>query len=308
MSPLRTIAVLAALAGAPRAPSDTLSASQPPTPIGAVARPDDEPRFADVRLATGVRLRYAELGDPAAPPLVLLHGYTDSWFSYSRVLPLLAARHHVFALDQRGHGDSDRPARGYAMPDFAADVVAFLDAQGIRRAAVVGHSLGSVVAQHVARAAPERVSQLVLVGSTTTLRTPVVRELQRAVDALTDPVPSAFAREFQASTVQRPLPAAFMDRVVAESLKLPAGVWREIMTGMLAAEPLAPPRAGAPRIPTLIVWGDRDAIFPRAEQDALTRLLRPATLAVYVGTGHSPHWEEPERFAREVVGFLAAAR
>jgi non-heme chloroperoxidase len=297
MSLLRTIVALAALVG----PSGTLATPQPLAPLA--------PRFADVRLSTGVRLRYAELGDPSTPPLILLHGYTDSWFSYSRVLSPLAARHHVFALDQRGHGDSDRPAGAYALRDFAADVVAFMDARGIRRAAVVGHSLGSVVAQHVVRTAPERVSQLVLVGSTTTLRNPLVLELAQAVDALTDPVPSAFARDFQASTVARPLPSAFLDRVVAESLKLPADVWRGVMAGMLAADAAPPPaRAGAPRVPTLVLWGDRDAIFGRREQDALVRRHAPATLTVYAGTGHAPHWEEPERFARDVLGFLAAVR
>ena len=91
---LQTGVLIAALAAAP-APASA---------------PVDGPRFADVRLSTGVRLRYAEAGDPAAPPVILLHGYTDSWFSWSRVLPPLAARHRVYALDQRGHGDSDRPA------------------------------------------------------------------------------------------------------------------------------------------------------------------------------------------------------
>jgi pimeloyl-ACP methyl ester carboxylesterase len=84
-------------------------------------------RFAEAHLTTGVRLHYAEQGDPAGQPIILLHGYSDSWYSFSRVLPALAATYHIYALDQRGHGDSDRPAQGYGMPDFAADVVAFLD-------------------------------------------------------------------------------------------------------------------------------------------------------------------------------------
>jgi len=59
-------------------------------------------KFADVKLKTGVRLRYAEQGNPNGEPIILLHGYTDSWFSYSQILPLLDAKYHVFALDQRG--------------------------------------------------------------------------------------------------------------------------------------------------------------------------------------------------------------
>ncbi len=57
------------------------------------------PRFSEVGLTTGVRVRYAEMGSPSAPAVLLLHGFTDSWFSYSSVLPGLAETHHVFALD-----------------------------------------------------------------------------------------------------------------------------------------------------------------------------------------------------------------
>lgn len=129
--------------------------------------PTDPLKFDDVHLPTGVRLHYAEQGDPAAQPLILLHGYSDSWFSYSGVLTGLARNYHVYALDQRGHGDSDRPATGDAMADLAADVIAFMDVKGIERATIVGHSMGSFVARQVVAAAPERVARLVLVPSTT---------------------------------------------------------------------------------------------------------------------------------------------
>ncbi len=261
-------------------------------------------RFADVRLKTGVRLRYAEAGDPKAPTLILLHGYTDSSFSFSRVMPALAAKYHVYALDQRGHGDSERPANGYLIPDFAADVLAFMDAKNLRRATVVGHSMGSFVAQQVAAAAPERVERLVLVGSATTLRNNVVNELRQAVDALGDaPVPEKFVREFQASTIHQPLPAEFMERVVAESRKVPARVWRAAMAGFFADEPAN--RLGQIKSPTLIIWGDRETIFPRAEQDALVKTLPNAALKVYAETGHSPHWERPEEFVKDLDDFMA---
>ncbi|MGH8064004.1 MAG: alpha/beta fold hydrolase [Candidatus Entotheonellia bacterium] len=86
-------------------------------------------RFTDAHLTTGVRLHYAEQGDPADHPVILLHGYTDAWVSFSRVLPLMAPSYHVYALDQRGHGDSDRPASGYTMRDLAADVLAFMETE-----------------------------------------------------------------------------------------------------------------------------------------------------------------------------------
>jgi pimeloyl-ACP methyl ester carboxylesterase len=260
-------------------------------------------RFADAHLSTGVRLRYAVYGDPAGPPVILLHGYSDSWFSFSRVLPLLPARYHVVALDQRGHGDADRPARGYTIRDLAADVLACMDVLALTRATVVGHSMGSFVAQQVAHAAPERVAGLVLIGSATTPRQIVgIHELQQAVDALTDPVPTAFVREFQTSTVAQPLPADFMERVVADSHKLPARVWRAVMAGMLATDRLT--GLGDRPLPTLICWGERDTYCPRAEQAALVAQLPDAVFKVYPETGHALHWERPGQFVRDLADFL----
>jgi pimeloyl-ACP methyl ester carboxylesterase len=263
--------------------------------------------FADVTLATGVRLHYAAQGDPRGEVVLLLHGYGDSWFSYSRVLPLLSERYRVYALDLRGHGDSDRPTAGYAMRDLAADVLAFMDAQGIVRASVVGHSMGSFVAQQVALAAPDRVTSLVLVGSGTTPRhIQGVADLERAVNTLGDPSSWAtFAREFQESTIYGPLPPAFVDRAVAESLKLPASVWRGVMAGMLATDPATQLRAGG--VHTLILWGDHDSVFTRAEQNALLAMLPHAQFVAYPETGHAVHWERPAEFARDLAGFVGRA-
>src|SRR5262245_29528107 len=97
-----------------------------------------------VQLASGVRLRYAAHGDADGYPIVMLHGYSDSSFSFSRLLPLLPSSYRAYALDQRGHGDSGKPAQGYAMADFAADALAFMDALGLPSAIVIGHSMGAL--------------------------------------------------------------------------------------------------------------------------------------------------------------------
>jgi pimeloyl-ACP methyl ester carboxylesterase len=97
-------------------------------------------RFDRIRLETGPRIQYVAQGDPSAEPTIFLHGFTDSWFSFSRLLPLLPARvFPAFAIDQRGHGESERPHSGYGMDAFAADVAAFLDYHHIERATIVGH-------------------------------------------------------------------------------------------------------------------------------------------------------------------------
>jgi pimeloyl-ACP methyl ester carboxylesterase len=190
------------------------------------------------------------------------------------------------------------------MADLAADVIAFMDVKGIERATVVGHSMGSFVAQQVVAAAPERVARLVLIASTTTPRNVVgISDLARAVDSLVDPVPPEFAREFQVSTIYHPVPEEFLDEAVAVSLKLPARVWREIMAGMLATGPVA--SLGQSGIPTLILWGDRDSGFPRSEQEALLAAIPGAELKVYPETGHALHWERPAEFVRDLEAFLA---
>jgi non-heme chloroperoxidase len=266
-------------------------------------QPTALPRFANVRVATGVRLHYAEQGAPGARPLILLHGISDSWFSFSRVLPGLAATYRVFALSLRGHGDSERPATGYNLPDFAADVVAFMDALGIERAAVVGHSMGSMVAQQVALMAPERVERLVLVGSAADARNiNGVDELGDIFGAFEDPVPEEFVRDFQSSNAYQPLPPGFLDQVVADSMKLTAHVWRGSMLGLLAAN--FTPHLARIKMPTLLLWGDKDAYFPRSEQDALVAGLPQATLKVCHDIGHCPQWEAPEQFIRDLEGFI----
>ena len=109
----------------------------------------------EVLLPNGVRLSYVELGDPQGEPLLLLHGYTDSSRAWSLLVPYLS-RYRMLIPDQRGHGASDAPECCYSQSQFASDAVQFLDAMGIRRASVAGHSMGSMVAMTMAAEYPNR--------------------------------------------------------------------------------------------------------------------------------------------------------
>lgn len=261
-------------------------------------------RHGEVRVKTGVRVHYVEQGNRDGVPVILLHGYSDSWVSWTRVLPLIDKKYRVYVPDLRGHGDSDRPATGYTLPNFAADIIAFMDAKGLKKATIVGHSMGSFVAQHVAVRAPERVEKLVLVGSAPAVSNGEISQLQVEVNALSDPVPLKFVTEFQKSVVTRPVPDEFMDRVIKESLKLPARVWRDTMAGMLARNSTV--TLSKIEAPTLIIWGDRETVFPkRADQEKLRASIRNAKLKVYEGTGHCPNWEEPLRFVKDLEEFMS---
>ena len=265
--------------------------------LGLAAPLSDAPRFGEVKLSTGIRMHYAEQGESRGEPIILLHGYSDSWFSFSRVLTPLARETRVYALDLRGHGKTDKPATGYLMRDLAVDVVAFMDAKGIAKATVIGHSMGGFVAQQVAFAAPKRVSRLILVG---TVRTPTnlagFYELEKAVTSLSDPVPDGFAREFQLSTVYTSVGDEFINRAVEESLRLPARVWKELAAGMIATE--AAVSLGRSGIP-----GEKDAWVTAEETDSLTTMVAAKRQKTYANTGHAVHWERPAEFASDVVAF-----
>jgi pimeloyl-ACP methyl ester carboxylesterase len=150
---------------------------------------DQQPGIRHVGLATGVTVPYVWAGPPAAAPVVLLHAWGESGRSFGRLLPLLPGTVHAMAMDQRGHGGADKPAAGYSLADFAADVEAFMDAVGVSAAVLVGSSSGGYVAQQVAITSPHRVAGLVLAGSPRSLlgRPSFADE----VDQLTDPVDAA---------------------------------------------------------------------------------------------------------------------
>jgi pimeloyl-ACP methyl ester carboxylesterase len=265
-------------------------------------------QFSTAQLATGVTLHYAEKGDPTGEAIIFLHGYSDSWFSFSRVLPLLAPSYHAFALTQRGHGDSDKPQCCYTPEDFATDVDTFMNAVGIAEATVVGASTGALFAQRVALSYPRRVSRLVMIGAQTPANEDVMG-LVEEMRALEDPVPPEFVRAFQESTIYQPVPQEFLDTVVSESIKLPARVWRDYLEqAVLSIDRDYVLALREIEAPTLILWGEQDPLFPREEQERLAGAISNATLKVYPETGHAVHWDRPEWVVRDLEEFMKDAR
>jgi pimeloyl-ACP methyl ester carboxylesterase len=121
------------------------------------------------------------------------------------------------------------------------------------------------------------------------------------VSRLTDPIDPNFVREFQESTVAQSVPQPFLDAVVQESLKVPARVWRAAFEGFLEDDFAG--ELDRVKAPTLILWGDQDALCPRADQEALLAAIAGSRLAVYEGAGHALHWDYPDRFASDLVAF-----
>lgn len=256
-----------------------------------------------ITLSTGVELEFVRKGRQEGEALILLPGYSDSFESYALNLPALADLHRIYALSLRGHGNSGRPASGYTQAHFVDDILAFMDAEGLSRAAVVGHSMGSLVAHKLAAEHPSRVSRLVLIGSgPAAAGNPAVTEILGVVDALEDPVDPEFVREFQSSTFFRPVPDSYLDTMVANSLKLPASVWQQVAHGFVAED--HSDALGNITAPTLLIWGDRDGFFGAEQQQGLLAAIPDARLSVFEDTGHAPHAEHPHRFNRELSEFL----
>lgn len=256
-----------------------------------------------VMLANGLTLSYVDQGDPMAPTAVLVPAATDSLWSYQPVLSRLPRSIRAIAVSLRGHGDSDKPASGYGVEDFAADVVLLLDALEIDRAVLVGHSSSCLVVRRVAVQAPDRVAGLVLEASPTTLRNhDALEHLVESFDTgLSDPVDPAFARALVTNTSSAQLGAQLIDVLVHEVMKVPARVWRETFGALRQYDDAA----DLPRItaPALLIWGTADGLVLRSMQEELLRLLPAGRLLEYHGIGHTPRWEDPARFASDLACF-----
>lgn len=257
-----------------------------------------------VQLSNGVTLDFVEQGEPGAVPLLLLHGLGDSWRSYEPVLQHLPGTIRVFALSQRGHGDSSKPAKGYRLEHFVDDLKRFLDAVHVGAAVLAGHSSHGLVSERFAIDHPDRTLGLVLIGTPVTLRgNEAARDLfDSTISNLTDPLDSEFVRGFAENTLAQAVPQTFLETTWEETMKVPARVFKEFFRELIETD--FSTELDRIRAPGLLVWGDRDAILSRREQDALAKALPNSRLVVYRGAGHSPHWEEPEHFASDLVSFI----
>ncbi|WP_407990010.1 alpha/beta fold hydrolase [Kitasatospora sp. CMC57] len=215
----------------------------------------------------GARLACQVSGPSDAPPLVLLHALTVDGADWDGVAPAFAVGRRVYAVDLRGHGRSERPGQ-YSLELMRDDVLGLLDAVGVERADVIGHSMGGVVAYLFAEEYPERVDRLIL-----------------------EDVPAPHPRRPSLSI--RPagtLPFDWeMVLAVRSQLDTPDPAWLERL-GAITAETLV--LAGGPRS-----W---------VSQEGVAELARriPAGRAITIPAGHLIHRAEPRAFTEAVAGFL----
>ena len=254
-----------------------------------------------------ISLPYIEEGDATGVPVLFLHGGTDSWRSFEPVLPHLPDDIRAVAVSMRGHGDAPKPESDYTIEELAGDVIALMEELDLGPAVLVGHSMGTMVAERIAIEVPERVLGLVLAGAfgQPQRNSPGLLELRDEFGEIEGPVARELAHEFQASTTATLLDPEQLDVFVDETQKVPAHVWRGIFSAFPEVDYAAELAALAP--PALIVQGERDEMIPPEERNVLLGILPSARLIVYEGAGHALHWEQPERFVADVVEFSREA-
>jgi pimeloyl-ACP methyl ester carboxylesterase len=258
-----------------------------------------------IEVAPGKKLQYAEKGTETGAPVLFLHGLSDSWHSFEKILPLLPADIHAFALTQRGHGGSDKTFTGYSVKDFALDVAAFIAKQNLKKVVLVGHSLGGVVAQQFALDNPDLIQAVVLINTTPSFKSnPEMLAFQQQALQMGDSINLDFMEAFQKSTLAKPIDPAYFNTIVSEGMKTPAAVFKAATNGIMEVN--FTDRLKEVKKPVLIFWGDKDGICLRAQQDLMLQQLPDAKLIVYENTGHALHWEEPTRFAGDLLRFIRA--
>jgi len=263
-----------------------------------------------VALPNGMTLGLIEMGPKTGRPVVLIHGYTDSARDWAPLVPSLDKNLHLILVDIRGHGASSKPECCYDRIDFAYDIKLLLDTLGIERADIVGHSLGSIIAQTFAEYWPERTAKLVLVSSTggeraSCPRTTPTMDFKSGILKLKDPIDpdSPWMIEWWSSPT--PVPEEFIRRQRVDSAHMPVKVWLAVLEQGLTGSDL---QATLPKItaPTLLIWGDKDPIFGPADRCSLIAGLPAAKVKIFEGLGHNAFWEQPAAFARVLEDFLRA--
>ena len=270
-----------------------------------------ESRDAIVR---GVRVRYVEAGQ--GPPLVLVHGLTSSKVAWrDNILPL-AERHHVYAVDLPGHGDSDKSNVNYDSEAIVELMREFILGLGHRQVALAGISLGGGVSLLTALEHPEMISKLVLCGSGA-----LGREIATVIRLAALPVVGEFMLGGSFDNVGAMTRKCFYDKSLVPSevvdelrrtnglpgareaaltiIRMYIGVWgvrsRYVVTNRLRSLD----------IPTMLLWGADDEIIPVKHAHRAAQLIPKSELHVFENCGHWPQMERTEEFNRLMLEFLA---
>lgn len=249
------------------------------------------------------------------PPLLLIHGFGGSTYSWRDVEPALARHFRVVAVDLFGFGFTERPEdlERYTRDGQVDLLIGVLDALGIERAHVAGHSYGGGLAMTLAVRHPDRVMSLVLVDSTAPSYADQRRKLVAALPAVTYVFTRAYA--LRPATIRRALERAwFDDEAISaemvdqylERLKIEGAsrAYRGLTTPLVEHPDSRPVRFEDLDLPVLVIWGEDDQLIPVIEGRAASEQMPQARFVAIQNCGHAPMEEQPQEFLDSVLPFL----
>jgi len=278
--------------------------------IMAMARPQAAATGKDVTVL-GFKLHYLEAGRGA--PVVLLHGLGGDGSRWGPNIEPLAKDFHVFALDQIGFGESDKPLANYHTGMLAEFLAGFMKAAGLQKASLVGNSMGAGVALYTAVHYPDMVDRIVLADG---------GGFRSAAGASAPPpTPEALHRRQLQNSVTRDETREFFrilfhdkslvtEKMVDEQLTLRLRAAFTITKMQEAGErgSLSEQEVRAVKAPTLVVWGKYDELANPAGADRLEKTIAGARKVIVDNCGHMPQLERADEFNRIVRDFLLATR
>jgi pimeloyl-ACP methyl ester carboxylesterase len=305
-TPLVAPAVAAAAIGTP-----TLKAPPPKIDLDAF---DASKR--SIALSTGVSLAYVDMGERSGPAVVLIHGYTDNARDWVPMVPYLPKRYRLILVDIRGHGQTSKPECCYTRLDFAYDIKLLLDALGVAKADIVGHSLGSIIAQTFAEYWPERTAHVVLISSTGGMPPGAAQhrpgfDFAAEIRKLKEPIEADSPFMIAWWDSPTPVDPDFIRRERQDAAGIPLRVWLAVLDQSLNADDLyANLQSTLPRLkaPALLIWGSKDPIMEEDVRQSLRSALPRAEVRIFDGLGHNPIWEDPRGVADVISVFLGTAQ
>jgi len=255
----------------------------------------------------GVKVYYESFGS-GSPAIVFLHPWTTNRYIWAGQLPIFARNHQCILVDHRGHGQSDKPADGYAIGEMAADVLAIMDDAGVDKAVIVGNSIGGMVAMQTSLDAPGRVIANLILSSGTNIGADTPPEVAEAMQKDWRGVFSALLDSAVSpkSKADKPEIQAFMEGCFRTETNFTEGVfWAS------AADPNGvfnwniSDRLKDIKQPTLIIAGEDDGATTPAQNQFLADNIPNATIKLIKDVGHFCQLEKPAFFNAELEAFLA---
>jgi len=281
--------------------------------------PAGEPayRVSFPRLRSGTKIRVVERGDPASPPVMLVHGLGCSAYTFHRNMPALSeAGFRAIAVDLKGHGLSDKPlARDeYTIESLVEHLRDILDALGLERPALAGHSLGGSLIYHFAVRYPERAQCLGLLSPvglrglplmglyrflTPAVLTPIIRQINpRVIVKLALMRVYGKRGHFTERDVEEYLaPSQFPEFSVAMRELLHSYDWNAAAHRQLVVV----------NLPAVALWGSRDHMMPDDGMGIFTRLLPQIVLRAISDAGHIITEETPDEVNEGLIGLFRRA-